>query len=125
MLLFWAKNDEEAKEIAMDDFANKASFVLQYNKDILETWIDHTPHTLFYDLYDRTFGSNGDMAKWITKNKASRVAIISETKELIYERVASLGFSEKDIVRMMGGGEYPFICLEKVEENKYQYHISR
>lgn len=119
-IIFWAENDEEAKQIAIDDFVNKASKVLECYKDILETWIDHTPHTLFYACYESMF--SGDGSKWLSKNKPTRLETITSNDYI--ERIESC-YSEKDLRSIMGGGEVPFIDVEKVEDNKYQYHICR
>ena len=118
-ITFWAKNDEEAKQIAINDFVNKASKVLECYKDILETWIEHTPHTLFYSCYESMFSSKG--TNWISNN-SSRLETITSSE---YIENIELCYSKKDLKSMLGGGECPFIYLEKAEDNKYQYHIGR
>lgn len=122
-ILFWAKNDEEAKQIAINDFVNKASRVLECYKDILETWINYTPHTLFYDYYSSMFSGVG--SKWLSENNLNKIETISDTESILYKRVKSFINSPENMIKMMGGGEYPFIYLDKIENNKYQYHIGR
>lgn len=119
-IIFWAKNDEEAKQITIDDFVNKASKVLECYKDILETWIEHTPHILFYECYESMFSGKG--GKWLSNYSPSNLETITSSEYL--GRIESC-YSEKDLRSIMGGGEVPFIYLEKVEDNKYQYHIGR
>lgn len=119
-IIFWAKNDEEAKQIAIKDFAYRAEVILSCYKNILETWISHTPHTLFYDYYKAIFSGNG--SKWISENNPTLLDTI--TKSEYIDKIRANYYYE-DLKSLLGGSEAPFIYLEKVEDNKYQYHIGR
>lgn len=117
-IIFWAENDEEAEQIAIDDFVNKASRVLKCYKDILETWIGHTPHILFYEYYESMFSGKG--GKWLSSYSPSRLKTITSSEYI--DKIESC-YPEEDLISIMGGGECPFIYLDKVEDNKYQYHV--
>lgn len=120
-IIFCAENDLEAREIAIKDFVNKAGEVLRVNYYTLSTI--PSPHTAFYACYESMFSGKG--SRWISSNKPLDIETISDTKGLLYKRVKSFISSEHKMIQMMGGGEYPFIYLEKVEENKYQYYIGQ
>lgn len=126
-VLFWAKNDTEAEQIATNDFVTKACLVLKTYKGILETWVEHTPHTCFYSYYNSMF--TGDDLHWLDKEVGWKKTI-SSTIDQIYNKV-EFAITKEHIKKMMGGGEYPFIFLERMEGeadngcSRYQYHISR
>lgn len=126
-VLFWAKNDTEAEQIAVNDFVAKACLVLKTYKGILETWVEHTPHTCFYSHYNSMF--TGDDSHWIQKEVAWEKTI-SDTVDQIYSKV-EFATTKEYIKKMMGGGEYPFVFLERMKgeakngHSRYQYHVGQ
>lgn len=127
-VLFWAKNDAEAEQIAINDFVTKAHLVLRTYENILGTWIRHTPHTCFYSHYNSMFTE--DDSHWINRSVEWRKTI-TDYIDPLYEKVRYFVQSKEALRKMMGGGEVPFIFLEKMaggpkdEDFRYQYHVGR